>query len=85
MNGPDRLRDAARFYLQESEQAGDQKDKEYFADCAFELAQMAEALERALLDETSSVSSIDLEATRRGSAPFWGDADQEHDRRHERE
>jgi len=56
MNGPDRLRDAARFYLQESAQAGDQKDKEYFADCAFELAQLAEALERALLDKTSSVS-----------------------------
>ncbi len=56
MNGPDRLRDAARFYLQESAQADDQRDKEYFADCAFELAQLAEALERALLDKTSSVS-----------------------------
>ena len=84
MNGPDRLRDAARFYLYESARADDQKDREYFADCAFELAQMAEVLERALIDKTNSDSQIALEAARNGSAPLRGDADEQHERGHKR-
>jgi hypothetical protein len=47
MSGPEKLRDAARFYLRECTGAVSQRDKEYYAECAFELAQMTEALERA--------------------------------------
>jgi hypothetical protein len=50
MSGPESLRAAARFYLREYERAVSQKDKKYFAEYAFELAQMAEALERAIID-----------------------------------
>jgi hypothetical protein len=50
MSDPESLRAAARFYLREYERAVSQKDKKYFAEYAFELAQMAEALERAIID-----------------------------------
>jgi hypothetical protein len=48
MTGPERLRDAAKFYLREFQRAANQKDKEYYAECAAELAQMAEALEHVI-------------------------------------
>ena len=38
MNGPVRLGDAARAYLRECGAATSQKDKRYYAECAFELA-----------------------------------------------
>lgn len=51
MSGPESLRVAARFYLRESEHSVGQKDKKYFAEYAYELAQMAEALEREIIDQ----------------------------------
>ena len=54
MHGPEKLRDAARLYLLECRSASNHKDRCYFAECAFEFAQMAEALERSISNQKES-------------------------------
>lgn len=53
MTGPERLRDAARFYIRASRATADQQVTQLCAECAFECAQMAEAVERAKRYQTS--------------------------------
>jgi len=51
MRDPAALREEARSYLRACRSASDRTMKEHYAVCAFELAQMAEALERTELDK----------------------------------
>jgi hypothetical protein len=47
MEGFDRLRDAARFYLEAAQRTTSQSAKDHFTDCALDLALTAEQVQRA--------------------------------------
>lgn len=49
MANPERLRDASRFYWRVGALARDRDTREYCADCALDLAQMADQVERELI------------------------------------
>ena len=52
MKNPERLCNVARAYLRECRAATNQQDERYYAECGFDFAQMAEALERSTIDRS---------------------------------
>lgn len=56
MRDPTQLREEARLHLRAYASASDQKMRERHAERAFELAQIAEAIERAGIDKMDKAS-----------------------------